>query len=108
MIPFCPQPLLAAVVDQQAVCAKPDSRRPAVGGQPAVMHEMTDRDAAGDLSEVSDKPPMAAPPGAFAAHHRLLPGTGRGEQFIDGGQEVRLPHVAGVTPEGRLLPCHIG
>src|SRR5215472_8859648 len=111
------QPLLPAVVDQQAVWAQPDTRRLAVGRQPAVVHEVTDRDAAGDLSEVSDKPPMAAPPETFAAHHRLLPGAGRGEllpgagrskQFVDGGQEVRLPHVAGVTPEGRLLPRHIG
>ena len=99
--------LLATVVDQQAVCAKPDPLRPAVGRQHAVVYEVTDRHAAGDLGEVGDEPPVAAPLEAFAAHHRLLPGVGRREQLVDGAQEVWLPHVSGVTAEGRLPPCHV-
>ena len=101
------QLLLAPVVDQQAIGAEPDSGRGAVCCQLAVMHEMPDRDAAGDLSEVGDEPPVASPPDALTAHHREMACGGLGEHVIDGGQEVRLPHVPGVTPEGRLPPRHI-
>ena len=60
--PKLAQRFLAAVVDQQAVRAQPDPRRAAVGRQRAVVHEVAHRDVAGDLGEVSDQPPMAAPP----------------------------------------------
>src|SRR5215469_13561552 len=102
------QLLLASVVDQQAIRTKPDTRRAEVWRQPAVVHEVLDRNAAGDFGEVSDKPPVAAPPDALAAHHGQPLRGGLGENLVDGRTQVRfaLPHA---TPsEPRLPPCHIG
>ena len=102
------QLLLASVVDQQAIRTKPDSSRAKVWRQPAVVHEVLDRNAAGDLGEIGYKPPVAAPPEALAAHHGQPLRGGLGEDLVDGGKEVRSPHVPGITTEGRLPPCHIG
>jgi hypothetical protein len=91
---------LALVVDQQAIGGEPGSRRAPVGCQRAVVGEVTDRDAAGDLSEVGDEPPVAAPPGTLAAHHRQLLGGGLGERLVYGGKEAGSPQVRSTAAEG--------
>ncbi len=73
-------------------------------GQLAVMHEMPGGKAAGQLGEVRDEPPVAAPPEALAAHHDRPLQLALREDLVDRGKKVRLPHVAGITAEGGLAP----
>jgi hypothetical protein len=101
------QLFLPSVVDQQPIRAQPGSRRALVHRQLAVVHEVADRDPAGQLSEVGDEPPVAAPPGALTAHHRDALGSGPGEDLVDGGEEARPPHVARISPECFFPPRHI-
>src|SRR5207248_1693047 len=101
------EPRLAVVVDQQAVLAEPDPGRCPVRGQLAVMHQMPDGETAGEFGEVCDEPPVAAPPQTLAAHDGCAFRAGLGEDLVYRGEELRLPHVAGVTAERRLAPGHI-
>jgi deazaflavin-dependent oxidoreductase (nitroreductase family) len=64
---------LAGVVDEQAVVAQPQAGGQAVLLETAVVHEVADREAAGDRGEVRDQTAVTAPPQALRAHDRQLP-----------------------------------
>ena len=77
-----------------------------VDRRPAVVHQMQDRNAPDNLSEIGDEPPVAAPPGISIAHRHQRLRCGLGGHLIDGGEEIG-PRGPSHNPDGRLPPRHI-